>query len=72
MVKRIKLHTNMNDDELEQYLTQALHGLQTYKEPNRKFQDRLSNKIRNENVRQVKSVFKDMIDEIDSVLKENK
>ncbi len=59
----------MTDEELQNYLTHALRGLQSYKEPNRKFQDKLSNRIRNENVNQINAVFKDMIDEIKSVIK---
>lgn len=59
----------MNNEELEDYLSKALNGLQSYKEPNRKFQDKLSNQLKQENIKQVKAVFKDMLDEIESVIK---
>lgn len=69
MPKKVNLHTNMNDQELQDYLTYALNGLQVYKEPSRKFQDKLSNELRDENVEFIKQVIDDMVDEIKTVIK---
>ncbi len=70
-MKRMKLTHNMDDVELEEVLTKSLQALQSYKEPNRQFPDRLANKIDKHYEEQINKIMSNMLEEITLVIKSN-
>lgn len=68
MSKKLKLHHNLDDVELEETLEKALSRLKSYNEPNRAYPDRLANNIKKETNEIYGKVINNMMKEINTVI----
>lgn len=70
VLKKVKISHNLNDVELEEVLEKALKGLRRKTEdPDAPLPDKLSEQIREESFKLFEKISKNMLDEINKVLK---
>lgn len=68
MAKKLKIHHNLDDTELEMYLEKALKTVKKYEEPNRDYPDKIAEKVMEETTEHFDKLIVNMMSEIQKVI----